>query len=51
MDVEIVHFLTATNDVFEKEGKHYVTIFVGCRVKDGNAEPEVRIFPRKSVGG
>ncbi|GAA5905394.1 hypothetical protein JCM5296_003705 [Sporobolomyces johnsonii] len=35
-----VRFLTATNDVFEKEGKHYVTLFVGCRVPD-DVQPEV----------
>ncbi|GAA5848663.1 hypothetical protein JCM8547_004588 [Rhodosporidiobolus lusitaniae] len=35
-----VKFLTATNDIFEAESKHYVTLFVGCRVPD-DVEPEV----------
>lgn len=33
-------FLTAVNSVFENEGKHYVTIFMGGVVDDG-AQPEV----------
>jgi 8-oxo-dGTP diphosphatase len=36
-------FLTATNDIFEAEQKHYVTLFVGCRVGD-DVEPKVRLF-------
>lgn len=35
-----VRFLTATNDVMENEGKHYVTIFMGA-VVDGDAQPKV----------
>jgi 8-oxo-dGTP diphosphatase len=35
--------LGVTNDVF-KEGKHYVTIFVLCEVKDAEKEPVVRPF-------
>lgn len=38
-----IRFLTATNDVFEAEGKHYVTLFVGCRVAD-DVEPKVRFL-------
>ncbi|PKY09048.1 nudix hydrolase 1 [Aspergillus campestris IBT 28561] len=43
--VKDIKFLTATNDVMKSEGKHYVTIFVGCRLEDENAtltimEPE-----------
>ncbi|KPV75914.1 uncharacterized protein RHOBADRAFT_52926 [Rhodotorula graminis WP1] len=34
-----VRFLTATNDVFAAERKHYVTLFVACRVDD--VKPEV----------
>ncbi|KAL4984001.1 NUDIX hydrolase domain-like protein [Aspergillus falconensis] len=34
-----VQYLTATNDVFEKDGKHYVTVFVGVRV-EGGQEPK-----------
>lgn len=33
-------FLTAVNSVFEKEGKHYITIFMGGVVDEG-AQPEV----------
>jgi 8-oxo-dGTP diphosphatase len=41
LKVKNIKFLTATNDVMEKEGKHYVTIFMGCEVDDENAEPKV----------
>jgi ADP-ribose pyrophosphatase YjhB (NUDIX family) len=30
LEVGDIKFLTATNDVFEGEGKHYVTVFVTC---------------------
>lgn len=30
-----------TNDVFEAEGKHYVTLFVRCEMEDPEAQPEV----------
>ncbi|KAL4905942.1 hypothetical protein BDW74DRAFT_152309 [Aspergillus multicolor] len=40
VDISSVQYLTATNDVFAREGKHYVTIFVGVRVKGGQ-EPEI----------
>lgn len=32
-----------TNDVFEKEGKHYITLFVWCDMADPSAVPEVRL--------
>jgi hypothetical protein len=35
-----VLFLTAGNNVFEKEGKHYVTIAMGVFVKE-DVEPKV----------
>lgn len=35
-----VRFLTATNDIFASEGKHYVTLFVACRIGD-DVKPEV----------
>ncbi|KAL4774984.1 NUDIX hydrolase domain-like protein [Aspergillus nidulans var. acristatus] len=41
VDKNSVQYLTATNDVFEEDGKHYVTIFVGVRV-DGGQEPEIK---------
>ncbi len=34
-----VKFLHATNDIFEPEGKHYVTIFMSALTTD---DPEVR---------
>ncbi|KAI9371397.1 NUDIX hydrolase domain-like protein [Aspergillus egyptiacus] len=40
LDVSNIQFLTATNDVFVREGKHYVTVFVGARVVSGQ-EPEI----------
>ena len=39
--VKAEKFLTATNDIFDPAGKHYITIFVLCRRVDENAEPEV----------
>jgi len=45
-----IKFVTATNDVFsleEGQGKHYVTIFVACRVRD-DVEPKVSP-PRKKA--
>ena len=38
-----VRFLTATNDIFSTESKHYVTLFVACPVSD-DARPEVSLF-------
>ncbi|KAL2872026.1 nucleotide triphosphate diphosphatase NUDT15 [Aspergillus lucknowensis] len=40
LDVYDVRFLTATNDVMPADEKHYVTVFVGARVKDGQ-KPQV----------
>jgi 8-oxo-dGTP diphosphatase len=37
-----VRFLTATNDIMASEHKHYVTIFMGCRLESEGLEPEVR---------
>lgn len=34
--------ITITNDVFNGEGKHYITIFVDCAMTDPNATPEVK---------
>jgi 8-oxo-dGTP diphosphatase len=33
--VKNIKFVTATNDVFEKENKHYVTIFMVCEYVSG----------------
>lgn len=35
------HFLTTTNDVMVDDGKHYITIFMGCTVSGDNLEPQV----------
>lgn len=32
-----------TNDVFETEGKHYITLFVWCDMADPSAIPEVSL--------
>ena len=45
LDIEDVQFLTATNDVMPQDGKHYVTVFVGARVKDNGKVPEVCNLP------
>ncbi|GBE84670.1 NUDIX hydrolase domain-like protein [Sparassis latifolia] len=36
-----VHFLTATNNVMEDVGKHYVTIFMQCRIIGEKTQPEI----------
>jgi 8-oxo-dGTP diphosphatase len=36
-----IYFLTATNDIMEADGKHYITIFVGCTVNGENTQPQV----------
>jgi 8-oxo-dGTP diphosphatase len=36
-----LEFLTATNDVMEAEGKHYITIFMKGVVSDASAQPQV----------
>lgn len=40
-----IHFVTATNDIFEREGKHYVTLFMACRVSD-DVQARVRRLSR-----
>ncbi|KAF7563938.1 hypothetical protein G7046_g222 [Stylonectria norvegica] len=35
-----VKVVAMTNDVFEKEGKHYVTLFVHCEREDEDAQPQ-----------
>jgi hypothetical protein len=36
-----IKFLTATNDVFEGEGKHYVTVFVTAEIVGEEKVPRV----------
>ncbi|BGP13900.1 hypothetical protein JCM10213_002541 [Rhodosporidiobolus nylandii] len=37
---EDVRFLTATNDIFAAERKHYITLFTACKIGD-DVQPEV----------
>lgn len=41
LDVEAQGVIATTNDVFEREDKHYVTYFVLCARTDSNAVPKV----------
>ena len=43
LEVKDVKFVTATNDVFEAEKKHYITIFMCCRRADEQKQPEVSL--------
>lgn len=50
LKVNMVGHLGVTNDVFEPESpglpvKHYVTVFVRCRLEDPDAEPKVSHHP------
>lgn len=43
LKIESATFVTATNDMFKKENKHYITIFVKTEISEGEAkiiEPE-----------
>lgn len=44
LDIENPEFVTVTNDVFESEGKHYISIFMKAKYVEGriirNMEPE-----------
>ncbi|KAH7391535.1 NUDIX hydrolase domain-like protein [Cadophora sp. MPI-SDFR-AT-0126] len=41
LKISNIRFLTATNDVMEKDGKHYITLFVVGVRDDEDQEPEV----------
>ena len=43
LDIKAVDLVAVTNDVFEKEGKHYITLFVWCNMEDLKAEPKVLV--------
>ncbi len=47
LDVSDIKFLGVTNDIFEKENKHYITIFVSGKSEDG--EPQL-LEPHKCEG-
>ncbi|KAF2180614.1 hypothetical protein K469DRAFT_714615 [Zopfia rhizophila CBS 207.26] len=40
LEVGDIRFLVTTNDVFEDEGKHYVTVFMTCVVEGDKNKPE-----------
>ncbi|KAJ5364487.1 uncharacterized protein N7496_010200 [Penicillium cataractarum] len=41
IQIRDIQFLTATNSVFEAEGKHYVTIFMGAVVSNDSDQPQI----------
>ncbi|KAM0438619.1 hypothetical protein ACHAPT_001371 [Fusarium lateritium] len=49
LKVRGVKIVAVTNDVFEKEGKHYITLFVYCEMEDKTAQPQV-LEPQKCDG-
>lgn len=36
--------VAVTNDVFESDKKHYITLFAWCEATDSSAEPQVSLF-------
>ena len=42
LEVKSIKIVGVTNDVFEKENKHYITLFIWCEMKDPQAEAKVR---------
>ncbi|KAF4999655.1 hypothetical protein FGRMN_2304 [Fusarium graminum] len=49
LQVRAVKVVAVTNDVFEQEHKHYITIFVRCEMVDESAEPQI-LEPQKCEG-
>ena len=45
LPVRALRVVAVTNDLFEEQGTHYVTVFVKCDLQDPTAQPEVRIAP------
>tara|TARA_R110002003_G_scaffold132_11_gene12448 strand:- start:12949 stop:13290 length:342 start_codon:yes stop_codon:yes gene_type:complete len=43
LEIGEIAFLTATNDVFAGEGKHYVTVFVTARIVGSEKVAKVRL--------
>lgn len=39
VEVEDVRFRAVTNDVFEEEGRHYLTVWMEAELAEGEAEP------------
>ncbi|OKO91587.1 Nudix hydrolase 1 [Penicillium subrubescens] len=44
LQIRDIRFLTATNSVFEAEGKHYVTIFMAAVLSNDSDQPEVTLL-------
>jgi 8-oxo-dGTP diphosphatase len=38
LEIKNIRFKTATNDLFPKENKHYITIFMTCDWKSGQVK-------------
>ncbi|KAM0344508.1 hypothetical protein ACHAPU_007482 [Fusarium lateritium] len=49
LQIRAVKVVAVTNDVFEQENKHYITIFVRCETVDESAEPQI-LEPQKCEG-
>lgn len=49
LKVKAVKVVAVTNDVFDAETKHYITVFVLCQRENANAEPQV-LEPEKCEG-
>lgn len=53
LKVKAVKVVAVTNDVFDAETKHYITVFVLCQRENANAEPQVclpiHLFHRSSI--
>ncbi|KAI8713919.1 Nudix hydrolase domain-containing protein [Fusarium sp. LHS14.1] len=49
LKVRGIKIVAVTNDVFEKEAKHYITLFVLCEMEDKTAQPQV-LEPQKCDG-
>jgi 8-oxo-dGTP diphosphatase len=47
LTVTETRFLTATNDVIEEDGKHYVTVFMVCNCRKGEEEAARVLEPEK----
>ncbi|KAM0669761.1 hypothetical protein ACQRIT_002208 [Beauveria bassiana] len=42
LSLQGIKIATQTNDIFETEGKHYITLFAKCVMNDPDAVPELR---------
>lgn len=44
VEPSFLRFLTCTNDIMADEGKHYVTVFMGCVTNGPCPKPKVGFF-------